>query len=238
MRKYITSMLLLLSFFIIKPVFAEDSDCSYKEEVELREKASNIQANFETESVIVSPGTEDLSSLSGYVHHISLINLTDEFYVRVTNNYNDEYKLISGSNGIASFDWNKTGVVTTFTFKVYTTTTQKCQGIALKTFTLKTPRYNSFSNSGICQSEFPDHELCQQFVTFENIPESTFLERINTYREKIQKQEEERNKTFFDKLFEFLDKNKWVIIGVVIVVGGGTGTYVYFKGKKQRELGL
>ena len=46
MRKYLALLLTLFSFLIMVPVQAEET-CTYKEEAELREKASNIKVDYE-----------------------------------------------------------------------------------------------------------------------------------------------------------------------------------------------
>lgn len=239
MKKFL-AVLIMATLFLIPQVYAEES-CSYKDEADLREKASNIKADYEIKEEVISPGTSDTAPAIGYYFTISVTNITEEFYVEVTNNYNGDKKLLSYNeedNGIATFDWKVSSKITDFTFKVYTTTGNKCNGIVLNTFHLITPRYNRFYE--MCSYEFPDYSLCQKFVTFKEMDLNTFDKSLVAYRESLKKAEEEKEKkkTFIGKIASFVDNYKWVMLGVVVVTGAGTGTFLYFKKKKQRDLGL
>ncbi len=237
MKKFITVFIIALTFLVV-PVHAEES-CTYKEEAELREKASNIRADYEVKEEEIG-GEEDSAPILVYYFTISVMNITDEFYVEVTNDFNSEKKIIGSQDivdGIATFDWDVSSEVTDFTFKVYSVAVSNCSGVTLKTFHLQTPRYNE--NYHICADEFPDYYLCQKFVTFKKMDRNEFYKSLNSYRNRMEKENEKNNKdNFFDKIFNFINKNKFIIIGVILVAGAGSGTYIYIKRKKQRDLGL
>ena len=240
MRKYLALLLTLFSFLIIVPVQAEET-CTYKEEAELREKASNIKVDYEMDYEEYESSHDDIATDGTYFYNINVTNITKEFYVEVTNDINGDKKLLSYSeedNGITSFRWDNIDKITNFTFKVYTTAGNKCNGVALRTIHWTSPRYNKYAWR--CADEFPDYSLCQQFVTFDEITEYEFFKRLEAYRESVKKQQEknEENKSIVEKVIEFVDKYKWVVFGVVIVTGAGTCTYLYFSRKKQRDLGL
>ncbi len=231
MKKFFTALLVLFSCVM---VVNADETCSYQEELELREKASNIRASYEVSEEVVP----EVSDYDIFVINVSLTNITDDFYVVATNDFNDDSRVLTKTeSGISSFEWLNTGVVTNHVFQVKASTKTNCSGITLKTFTMKTPRYNEYYWE--CANEFPDYELCQQFVMYDKIERNEFKKRVENYRtQQKEKEEKEKNKSFFEKLIDFLGKNIWIILGVIIVVAVGGYTFYYFKTKKQRELGL
>ena len=96
-------LFLLLLFALNSKVIAA-SRCPYQEEVTLNQKAANVKASPEITTKLVH-----FLDMDDYVdvYKISILNLTEDFYVVITNNINDEKITLTHSdttNNTASFE--------------------------------------------------------------------------------------------------------------------------------------
>lgn len=236
----------ILSFLVVMFLFninvSAASLCDYTEQSELNSKAANVKVSYD---IVDSTLTfEDGVSLNK-IFRIQMLNVTEDFYVIVKNDINKEEKTYYSTDavdGVISFDWDYAETVTNFTIQVYTTNKTNCADEKYKTFYLTTPRYNNYFNIETCQ-ELTDFYLCQEFVTFTDVSRDKFISQLESYRNgevnnKGEKQEENENLTITDKIFEFIDNNKWYIIGGLSVIIIASFVIHRVKTKKQRELGL
>lgn len=239
MKKIITFIMLML-FFNIEVSAA--SLCSYQEQATINSKAANVKASYEISSI--NHGNEEV----GHREHfftISVTNVTEDFYVVIKSDLNNEevtYKSSDAVDGIITIKWTDVLRVTNLTIQVYTSNKTNCPNERYKTFYLTLPRFNEFSGKASC-IENPDFYLCKEFVTFDEIDETEFVDRMIQYKEKVTTNEEEKpiveeDETFMDKLFEFIDTYKFVIIGGAIVLIAVIVVVHRVRTKKQRELGL
>ena len=239
MKKIITFLVVMFLFNINVEAA---SLCSYKEQSELNSKAANVKVSYEA--------VEEIKEVFGGIlidnyFNIEILNVTEEFYIIVKNDVTKEEKRIESSdanNGVISFKWTNLEQVTNFTFQIFTTSKTNCANEKIKTIYLATPRYNEFYQYAIC-GELTDFYLCEKYVTFNKIEEDDFFTKIESYKNKevdnngedIKDKEEP---TLTDKIFGFVDENKFYIIGGIIIITVG-GIVIYrIRTKKQRELGL
>lgn len=232
---------IVFAIFLFNMEVSAASLCSYKEQTEINQKAANVKVTYEVVTDTVH--FEDMDSTME-VFDISIFNITEELYVIVKNNITREEKTFTHSDtvdGVATFRWTYAESVTNFTIQVYTTNKTSCPDEKFKTFYLTTPRYNEYYDVEVCQ-ELSEFYLCQKFVTFSEISEEKFFTQLENYRngDVNNKGEEIPNKDekLTDKIFNFLDENKWFIIGGLVVIVGGSLIIYRVRTKKQRELGL
>ena len=229
--------LVLLSMMFVPNVKA--AECSYSEQAELNRKAGNVKINYEviTEKEEFDDMTVDIEKFK-----ITILNVTEELYVAVSNDRGLAEKVYYSSDakdGEISFVWEDTSEIANFTVDVYASGQTNCGSKKLTTIHKKTPRYNEYYDREICNDN-ENFYLCQKYVTFSEINNNTFLDKMESY---ISGEINEEGKptpelSFMDKVINFLDDYKWFILGAVII-GGGAGGYIYYrKSKKQRELGL
>ncbi len=232
MKKFFTFLLLLFSFVLNTQAA---SLCSYKDQVDLNQKAANIKSSLEITSKLVH-----FLDMDDYidVYNVSVLNLTDEFYVVVTNNVNDEKITLTSndtSNNIASFEWQEMDKKVTFNFKVYTSSKTPCPDEVFKSFVATTSRYNDFSNMEVCK-DIPEFSLCQKYIdTTNDLSETEFLKQVENYKKGLidnnGNEIEENNKSFLNILTEY----KWVILSVLLLSLGTIGIVCIYRKKKTRE---
>ncbi len=180
MRKKLLIVLSILSFIIVPNVKAA---CSYKEQADLNKEASYVKVGYEivTEEMKVSmPETEESTTIQYEIFRVNILNLTENFYVTVTNNVNKDnkkYYFSNSVNGVISFNWDDLDKVTTMTFKVYSSSQTNCKDELYRTIYLTLPRYNSYSSTSLCKDS--KSSVCEKFVTFDKITYDEFMTRYS-----------------------------------------------------------
>lgn len=216
------------------------ADCSYQEQLNLNSKAANVRTTYELITDRVE--YEDGVSLVEYFV-IRILNITEDTYVEISNDIEKDaktYHYADTEDGKVNIIWTKTSEIANFTVKVFAETTTACSGDLLKTSRFSMPKYNGYYNRAICE-EIPDFYLCQKYISVDDVDESEFVSKVEGYiNGTVDKDGEKVNQKENKKSFlEFINQNKWYIIGAAGVIGVGIGVFVYLKKtKKQRELGI
>lgn len=239
MKKIITFIMLML--FLNIEVSAA-SLCSYQEQSVINSKAANVKASYEI--VSINHGNEEVGHREHYFT-INITNVTEDFYVVVKNDLNNEevtYKNSDAVDGIITIKWTDVLEVTNLNVQVYTSAKTNCPDERYKTFYLTLPRFNEYSGKISCV-ENPEFYLCKEFVTFDEIDETEFVDRMIQYKEKETIAEKEpsiieEEHTFMDKVFEFIDTYKYLMIGGAAIIVLSIVMIHKIRTKKQRELGL
>lgn len=242
MKKIITFLTLMLIFNM--NVNAA-SLCSYKEQTEITSKAANVKLSYEA---IDGTYIDEDGFVNGREYiKVTILNITEEFFVLLKNDYDKtekKYTYEDTNNGIVEFEWNNLDKVTTFTAEVYTTAKTNCPNERYKTIYLTTPRYNGFSKLAIC-SDYPEYSFCQKYVTFSEISEGDFFDKLEEYS--LEKDNDkgnnnnnnnENNVTLVDKIWGFVDEYKFYILGGIVLIVSISVIIYRKRTKKQRELGL
>jgi len=241
MKKLLLFFVVLFSF-TIKASAA--SSCSYQEQTTLNSKAANIKVSYDVVDKTVQ--FEDMD-VTMNIFEITILNLTEDFYLIDKNNINEDTQTFTSSSvvdNVIKFKWENVEEVTNFTFQIYTSDNSSCPNEKIKTIYLTTPRYNDFSSREVCQN-LEDFYLCEKFVTFDEVTESEFLNKLDSYREEEKniepeenQKEKEENKSTSDNVFEFIDNYKWVAVGTLVLILVILIIIKNKKQKKQRDLGL
>ncbi len=240
LKKYITIIIVFL--FLATRVNAA-SMCDYKEKRELNQKAGNIKVNYEIVEDEVP--NEDMLYSEYKSFDITILNVTKEFYIKVNNNYDEierTYTYEDAKDGVIKFKWYYIDGITNFNIQVVSSDETSCPDERYKTLYLTTPRFNEYYYSGTCQL-YPELDYCQEFVMNNYISEEAFSKKVESFEKKNKKKEEKeknKDKKITDKIFDFLDKYKWIIVGSIVLVIGGilVVKIIKNKNKKKRELGL
>lgn len=239
MKKVKKIFVLLVMLLLVKNVHAE---CGYETQAKLNSEAVTIKAIYEEVQkemdrnlYMCGDGVDECTEYYS-VLKISILNLSENFYVKVTsdNNFNKTFYYKDAQDGIVSFELSDLTKVNTFTFNVYNTDKSGCSQKLNRTFYLTTPRLNDYYNIKLCD-KIPDYYMCQKFVTFEDTGYSDFLSSVNKYYEKQEEIKENTNKSFFEKIINFIKENKtvFIIAGGVIIVGGVTTVIILKKRRKD-----
>lgn len=236
----------LLTFLSVMFLFninvSAASLCDYDEQIELNSKAANVKVSYDIVDKTIH--FEDMDSIQR-VFNIQILNVTEEFYIVVKNDItkvDKTYYSTDAQNGMITFEWDYAEAVTNFTIQVYTTANTNCANEKYKTIYLTTPRYNEYYNTLYCDF-LTDFYLCQEFVTFDKISREEFVNKIDSYENKIidnngEEIPNDETPTIMDKIVDFIDNNKWYILGGVSLILIGVYCVHKIKVKKQRELGL
>ena len=224
------------------------SKCDYDEQVELNNVAANIKVSYEEAEEKIDPslvigayGGE--SEAMYYYFKVQIYNMPENVYLKITNDVNNEVKYLyyrDSQSGVVSFDWKDLDKVVNFTITAYSNEKTSCPNEEYRVIYLTLPRFNTYSDRAKC-SENEDFYLCQKYITsVEEIDEATFEKEFiafsNSKIEEEKKQEEELNKTWYDKLDDFIEENKItiIVISTIIVVGGVVTTVIVIKKRRSR----
>lgn len=239
MKKFLIFIFSL--FFFVESVSAA-SLCSYEEQTKINQKAANVKVTYE---VIEKVERFDDMDVTSKLFEISILNVSKEMYVTMKNNSTKAEKKFTyddAVDGIIKFEWDEIDSVTNFTIQIFTTNKTSCPDERIKTIYLTTPRYNEFSKRYIC-SELSDFYLCQEFVTTKEFDENYFLKQLDAFRnetidEKGNELDAEKDLTVTDKIFDFINNNKWYILGGLSILATVLIVISVKRNKKQRGLSL
>ncbi len=234
-KRIVLSLTLLLSF---SSTVKAASLCSYEEQVNLGQKASNVQVSYEIKEKELK-----LPLINGTVKYIviNILNIDDDIYITLKNDYNSQTWTFDSSNtkdGMATIEWENVDQITNFTYEIHASARTKCPDDRYKTGYLTLPRYNDFADRTMCTYN-PEFYMCQTFVTFKETDEKTFLSQLESYKNGLigPTGEPIENPTLLDKILTFINNNKWYLVGGLVLIGGGL-VVISIRNKKMRDLGL
>lgn len=146
---------------------------------------------------------------------VDVTNLTENIYLTVVNNYNDNvrtfyYKDLNEDGAISFYtDWVFSKI--DYSIRVYSVD-KSCSNDYLNIVNVTTPAFNAFAKMQACLDN-KDLEMCDPFYDSSEITHEEFVEKVN-------KEVEEVNKTFGDKVIDFIKSYYlYVLIPFVIIVG-------------------
>ncbi len=249
MKKSLLGAILVFALIITPIDTKAASTCSYKEQAELNEIANHVKANYEIVDIFdgmtlnfengTGIATEEESYIKGF--KISLLNITDDIYVTVSNDYNSEVRTFYKKDtvdGVASFESKISDVFVNYQIEVHSNK-YTCIGEVYSKISLRTPVFNPYSNLEVCENNSSFY-YCQQFISSENISSNEFYERLGKFKveKEDERKEEERSQTIVEKIKQFYIKNKLVIYAVIIVVivSGVATTVILIKKRRSRVL--
>ncbi len=242
MKKILYTFLLLTMPLIVNA----NSACSVEEQSELKTEANLIKVDYEILQLELDPSMyeppEDLTEEEAedyklFVPYISInvLNMTDNFTIEVTNDYNTEVKTIlytdfvEGTYAMEGYNDNE---VITYTFTVKTSDITGCPNENNKIFYLTTPKYNMYSGRDECL-DFKDEPICQEFTTNENLSADSFYQKLDDLKEEKFETEDDAEETE-----ESHDSNNVLLIVIIIVVVLLLGSLIIFRkkiGEKSNE---
>ena len=244
MKKSLLGAILVFALIITPIDTRAASTCSYKEQAELNEIANNVKANYEIVDIYdgmtlnFENGTGIAEEIESYIKgfKISILNITDDIYVTVKNDYNSEVQTFykkDTRDGIASFESKITDVLVNYQIEVHSNK-YTCIGEVYSKTQLKTPIFNPYSDLEICKNNSSFY-YCQQWSCYAYI--SGDIHKLNSESGKKEREEEEKQ-SLIDKIKEFYKKNKIMIhtVIIVVIISGVATTVILIKKKRSRVL--
>lgn len=241
MKKFI--YLLLLIF----PCFVSAATCEAADKAALLTLSSVIEVNYEEmdgyytgEEVGYPEGLaeEDYDDykLEYNYFNINILNITEDFYIVITNNINDTELTINYSDsedGIYTFLHETLSNVTTYTINVYSSGENGCSGELLAVKYLVVPKYNEYSTWDMCE-DYSDEAVCQKYTTVETYNESFVFNALSlAYSERfnVDIDDDIDVESIIDVV---LDNFVYILIGGIGVIG--IVVLIIFINKKRSDL--
>lgn len=249
-------------------VDTSDSACSSSELATLNNAANNVTVSYDDEKIVVGQGydidgdyeedTAPLVDLYGTVFNVSFANITDDIYLRITNDTNDTELTFTKENadaGEAVFQTEYDDELTTYTVEVLASN-YDCADEVIRKFNLTVPIYNQFSEMEACNT-YPNFYYCQEYIDTEPISYSEFIEELSIYRDSANDEDIEENTNVINidndddnnddeqtsedeksPFVNFVENNKVTLIvgGCAIVVVGVIAGIVIVKKKRSKRL--
>ena len=234
-KKMILIIILALIIFIGDVKAEENNDvpvCSVTRLNELRKQASNLKVTYvpiEVEEKLTNPDPENgITVVNENYVDVKLFNMTSQLKAHV---------VVKGGNGTfekdvtyldekidddaITFRQQASNVNIEYEFQIYSNDFSECMDEKLRTLKITIPKYNFYSELDVCK-DIPDYYLCAPYTTY-NIDGSTFYERVEEYKEKINNQEivevGEENTGAVNQTFSVISKYKYIIVGVIVAIG-------------------
>ena len=222
--------------------------CPNAERVRLNALANNVTADWEVRRDVRTEMEIDREisespirvEITDYTFFGKVFGVTQDLYIIVRNSVNNEIRAYSSGDardGIITFNDLDENAIIRYTIEVYASTGD-CYHL-IRTLHLTIPMVNVFSTNAICEEEAAQsHYLCQEFLSVE--VNHGFRENLNLVRQYIDnnqtpESEEETSvpRTFFDIVFDFLEKYSYFFIGG-IVIAVGVMIFVMIRRKRRK----
>ncbi len=252
MKTNLQKLFLLAIIFLTPNLVHAESACSYSEQAEINNIVANVRATYEAIDIYDGKVLDiDNADENGNIpeidyykkgFNISILNITEDIYIKVTNDFNNDVKTFdykSSKEGIVNFQTSDIDRLITYTIEIYANK-YACAGELFRKFTITTPVYNRYSKMIACKNN-PDFYYCQEFLPSENITLDEFGSKIKEYEQKKSAEEnqlKEKNKNWIERIKEFYTNNAlWInISGIAIVVVAGVATTVILVKKKRSRV--
>ena len=228
MRKPIKLFLtfsLLFTLFVVRV----NAECSYQERKELLNEAKNVDAFFEINNEVVSreiinPNTEEHETIEEKKYYLTLnvSNITNNFFIKVINNYDDKNFIINNENNNGYYSMNVYDIDNIITYNLmFYSTKDNCYAYNFYNKKVIKPKENTLYYHSVCTSQkYENSNYCKQFIT-KNF-NTNIDELIINMNEEIKKESENtiENINLVGKIRLFII-NYWyllVIIAVIIMI--------------------
>lgn len=212
MNKKNIFLILALTFvlFFIPNVDAA-STCTKDELTNLKTEALYIESIYE----LRRPSTEGGADPTLYFYDITLTNVTNQYNVKVGS---VTYDSTAYKDGILTVESAYTMGGYYASIYVYASSKTNCNGELARTIKLYIPHWNAYSERDECQ-DYQDYDICNPTANTTDITEEEFLKRIEKIKEEEKKVEDPivEEETTLEKIINFINENKKVIIPVTVV---------------------
>ena len=228
-----------LCFISLFAVSVKAAECSNEAKARLKKDASNVKMIYMEETKVEGkvPVVEldgEMIEISYDYFKISLNNITKEMYINITSDVDDEKRHVTYNatkNGTYTFDWIDIDNTALFKYEIYGSASSPCSSEKIGEGYLRTPRYNVLHTTALCEglSDLPE---CDKYI-LSDLSEDELVEKINEYKEKKSKKENEKNATWYGKAINYVKQHKVLAISGVVVIAGAGVALVVIKRKRR-----
>ena len=169
-------------------VEVDKSKCSTELIKKLSDEAKKIKMNYKEKAIQADLyETDDDSGENFYTYdhvwNVTFDNVSDNFYLKITNDSNDTVKTITKDtlqDGKWSFDTEVDDDVVTYTISVISNP-EGCKEQVFRKFELKALIFNVWSNSSKC-SVYKDFKYCQRWTDEDTVTIDKFESELAKYK--------------------------------------------------------
>lgn len=241
-KNFLILIVMLVMFLCTGTVYAveeeEENTCKATQLSELRSLAANVKVTYIPMAVVEDFGVPDgeagATAFTQQYLYVKIYNLTDKLKIYVSNGgrgltdtlREKEFTVAqAGSDGAVTLRQAAITENVQYIFEIKSDY-YGCGDKTLRKFNLTLPKFNFYSQLDICQ-DVPEYYLCQQYTTFD-VDGATFYDKVNEYKAKLLAQKEENeaaeneeidNTTLVSKAMSVVSKNKYIVVGVIVVIG-------------------
>lgn len=235
-KNFLLLILMICGLCVSINVFADETEnalCSLEKKNDLRVAAANVTVNYQPVDVVEGVGVDDAGNESGvisYYFDVKIYNINSQLKVVVKSaNVENENEIVltyknMGQDGAITARKKVGTELSNLVFEIMgSDETGECSIETLRTIKLTLPKYNDLAEREIC-SDIPEFYMCQKYISYDVKPEN-FSEEVKKYKEKKEKQESdsnaevEDNNTATDKAADLINKNKFIIVGAIVLAG-------------------
>ncbi len=239
--------IILLTMLLIPTIVS--AQCSTEETVALKDGINLISVDFVQETIEVEIKESDIqiwdenSVLTGMVEEleilkVNILNLTEDYYIVITNTSTGEEKIVNYSDtnaGSYNYTVENNTNVNQYTYKIFSSGNTGCPDEEVGVKYLTVPKQNVYHYYTVCEN-YPEEDICQKYVTFDDLDEETFFEKINALEEEKEDTSKEDDKATENSFLNFLNEYKVILIIVGGVLLVGTVITVLVVRNKRRQL--
>ena len=219
----------IISFFLITTTTKAADSCTYKEQQALNKEAKNININYDLVNKLdEAPKDQIISTRDYYYLQVTIVNLTDDFNIKITNNIDNEEKNFYSSDAVDNVISFKNEYSDVVTYKInINAQTENCTK-TINTKSLTVPKFNTFYKSGLCVY-IPDYKYCQELIST-NLDDNKIGSAITKYYNQVNSEKSETDtskKSILPKILLYCG----IGIGSAIIIG----LIVYLISKKVKK---
>lgn len=219
----------IISFFLITTTTKAADSCTYKEQQALNKEAKNININYELVNKLdEAPKDQPFSTRDYYYLQVTIVNLTDDFNIKITNNIDNEEKNFYSSDAVDNVISFKNEYSDVVTYKInINAQTENCTK-TINTKSLTVPKFNTFYKSGLCV-DIPEYKYCQELIST-TLDNNKIGKAITKYYNQVNSEKSETDiskKSILPKILLYCG----IGIGSVIIIG----LIVYLISKKIKK---
>lgn len=211
----------------IREIRAEEETCKPSQLSELRSEAANVKVSYvpTTEARKVSYSSEvGASYVTTRYLDIKIYNVTEDLLIYVDNSNQQwalSYSDVMADGSITIRQPSSSMNIIDYSFKI-SSLKYGCSLETLRTIKLTLPKFNNYSELDVC-ADIPEYYLCQQYTTY-SVDGSTFYDKVDEYKTKLLSIEtdsdlNDENTSVISKAVSNVSKYKYVIVGIVVVIG-------------------
>lgn len=224
------SLIIIALLFINIKVNAATCDNSTKKA--LKKEAQQVNITAELQKPSTDPGADNTI----YSYDVRVLNVSNNMTYEIGSWIYQYSDAVDGEIYVKNaylMGGYRVSIVITASNKT------ACSGEVLRTVYVNLPRYNIYSDRKECEG-LSEYAICKRTANTENVDESEFIKRVEQAKkqkieeEKEKPKEEEKEKTI-DKLINFFQENKNIIIPIAVILSVLIIILVIIKTRKNKN---